>query len=194
MSLICTDWGMDDGQGPRNAPLHSPQNAPDQGGIVAFCYKAPVGLLNRGIGQLFGTALGLGLFPLAPATLASLVAVAVYAAVPIEGDSPAFFILIAASVVIGPWACGSLTTEGDPDPKRAVWDEVAGMWLTCLFLPKTLPWLAAAFLVFRALDVLKPGPIRQYERLPGGYGIMADDLAAGVVGAAILNLVYRLAW
>ena len=143
-------------------------------------------------GWLFGTAAGLGLFPVAPATLASLVAVVVYWAVPIDEDSIALFALVAGSIVIGPWACGSLTSNGDPDPKRAVWDEVAGMWLTCLFLPKTLLWLAAAFLVFRVLDVLKPWPIRQYERLPGGYGIMADDVAAGVIGAAALNLVYRL--
>ena len=145
-------------------------------------------------GWLLGTALGLGLFPVAPATLASLVAVAVYGVLPIGGDSPAFLALIAASLLVGPWCCGSLTSETDPDPKRAVWDEVAGVWLTCLFLPKTLPWLAAAFLLFRVLDVLKPWPIREYERLPGGYGIMADDVAAGVLGAAILNLVYRLAW
>ena len=144
------------------------------------------------LGWLFGTALGVGLFPVAPATLASLVAVVVYWAVPLDGDSRGFLVLAGASVVIGPWACGSLTSSDDPDPKRAVWDEVAGMWLTCLFLPKTLIWLAAAFLVFRVLDVLKPWPIRQYERLPGGYGIMADDVAAGVIGAAALNLVYRL--
>ena len=68
------------------------------------------------------------------------------------------------------------------------------MWLTCLFLPKTLPWLAAAFVLFRVLDVVKPWPIRWYERLPGGYGIMADDVAAGVIGAALLNLVYRVVW
>ena len=150
--------------------------------------------LTGRLGWLFGTAAGLGLFPVAPATLASLVAVAVYWAVPIEGDSVALFALVAGAIVIGPWACGSLTSSDDPDPKRAVWDEVAGMWLTCLLLPKTLPWLAAAFLVFRVLDVLKPWPIRQYERLPGGYGIMADDLAAGVIGAAALNLVWRLGW
>ena len=148
--------------------------------------------LSKSAGWLLGTALGLGLFPVAPATLASLAAVAVYYPLPIDGDSPAFFALIAASMVIGPWACDSLTGPNDPDPKRAVWDEVVGMWLTCLFLPKTLPWLAAAFLVFRALDVLKPWPIRSYERLPGGWGIMADDVAAGVIGACLLNLVYRV--
>ena len=146
------------------------------------------------LGWLFGTAAGVGLFPVAPATLASLAAVAVYAVAPLEGGSPAFFALAAASVVIGPWVCGSLASADDPDPKRAVWDEVAGMWLTCLFLPKTLPWLAAAFVLFRVLDVVKPWPIRWYERLPGGYGIMADDVAAGVIGAALLNLVYRVVW
>ena len=136
-------------------------------------------------GWLVGTAVGVGLFPVAPATAASLVAVVVYWALPISGVSPAFLGLVAASLLVGPWACGSLASGADPDPKRAVWDEVAGMWLTCLFLPKTLPWLAAAFLLFRALDVLKPWPIRQYERLPGGYGVMADDVAAGVLGAAL---------
>jgi phosphatidylglycerophosphatase A len=44
------------------------------------------------------------------------------------------------------------------------------------------------------LDIWKPWPIREYERLPGGYGIMADDVAAGIIGAALLNLVYRLWW
>ena len=143
---------------------------------------------------MFGTALGVGLFPLAPATLASLVAVAVYYPLPFGGDSPAFMALVAVSLAIGPWACGTLVTDDDPDPKRAVWDEVAGVWLTCLFLPKTLPWLAAAFVMFRVLDILKPWPIRRFERLPGGWGIMADDAAAGVAGAALLNLVYRLWW
>jgi phosphatidylglycerophosphatase A len=150
--------------------------------------------LTGGLGWLFGTVLGVGLFPVAPATLASLVAVAVYAALPVDGDSPAFLVLVGTSLVIGPWVCGSLTSNDDPDPKRAVWDEVAGVWLTCLFLPKTLPWLVAAFLLFRMLDIWKPWPIREYERLPSGYGIMADDVAAGIIGAALLNLVYRLWW
>ena len=144
-------------------------------------------------GWLFGTALGLGLFPVAPATLASLVVVVVYYFLPLESDSLAFYLLVAGSLIVGPWACGTLITSEDPDPKRAVWDEVAGMWLTCLLLPKTLPWLAAAFLLFRILDVLKPWPIRRFEKLPGGWGIMADDVSAGVVGAAALNLIYRIA-
>ena len=150
--------------------------------------------LGDKVGWLFGTAAGIGLFPVAPATMASLLALAVYAPLPMAGNSPAFLVLVAATLAIGPWACGSLATADDPDPKRAVWDEVAGVLLTCLFLPKTLPWLAAAFVLFRVLDVLKPWPIRRFERLPGGYGIMADDVAAGVVGAVALNVVRLLWW
>ena len=91
-------------------------------------------------------------------------------------------------------ACGPVSkpahTEPCRSPKRAVWDEFSGMWITCLLLPKTLPWLAAGFVVFRVLDILKPWPIRKFERLPGGLGIMANDLAAGVAGAVELNVAY----
>jgi phosphatidylglycerophosphatase A len=74
-----------------------------------------------------------------------------------------------------------------------VWDEVIGMWATLAFLPLT-PWTAAAgFFVFRIMDILKPYPARDLERLPDGWGIMADDLMAGIYG----NLLLRaglLAW
>ena len=139
-----------------------------------------------------GTGLGIGLAPIAPATVASLVAVLAYGFSPLEEDSAGFFLLCGLGFLAGIWACQTLITDEDPDPGRAVWDEFAGMWVTCLLLPKTLPWLAAAFVVFRVLDILKPWPIRRFERLPGGLGIMADDLVAGAVGAAGLNVVYRL--
>lgn len=143
-------------------------------------------------GWSLGTGLGIGLVPIAPATVASLAAVLVYGFSPLAEDSAGFFWLCGLGFLAGIWACQSLITKTDHDPKRAVWDEFTGMWVTCLLLPKTLPWLAAAFVVFRVLDVLKPWPIRQFERLPGGLGIMADDLAAGAVGAVGLNVVSRL--
>ncbi len=143
-------------------------------------------------GWTIGTGMGIGLVPIAPATWASLAAVLLYGFSPLNEDSIGFFLLCGLGFLAGIWACHTLITEADHDPKRAVWDEFTGMWVTCLLLPKTLPWLAAAFVVFRVLDVLKPWPIRQFERLPGGLGIMADDLAAGVVGAVGLNVVSRL--
>ena len=147
--------------------------------------------INR-IGWVVGTGIGLGLAPIAPATVASLAAVLVYSLSPLNGDSTGFFLLCTLGFLLGIWACHTMITESDHDPQRAVRDEVIGMWSTCLLLPKTLPWIAAAFVVFRVLDILKPWPIRRFESLAGGLGIMADDLAAGIVGAIGLNIGYRI--
>ncbi len=148
-------------------------------------------LISR-VGWAMGTGIGIGLAPFAPATWASLVAVLIYGFSPLDQDSIGFFLLCGIGFLVGIWACQTLITETDHDPKRAVWDEFAGMWVTCLFLPKTFVWLALAFVVFRVLDIWKPWPIRKFEALPGGLGIMADDVVAGVVGAVGLNVSYRV--
>jgi phosphatidylglycerophosphatase A len=136
---------------------------------------------------LLGTGFGSGLAPVAPATAGSLAALVVYFFVPIGEDSVALYFLIGGGFLVGIWATGTLITPADHDPKRAVWDEFVGMWTTCLLLPKALPWMAAAFICFRVLDVTKPWPIHRLEQLPGGRGIMADDLLAGLYGALLLN-------
>jgi phosphatidylglycerophosphatase A len=138
------------------------------------------------VGWLLGSGLGSGLAPVAPATVASFAAVVLYYFLPISGDSIALYLMIGVGFVLGIWATGTLCTVDQPDPSVAVLDEFVGMWATCLLLPKTIPWMAAAFLTFRILDVVKPWPINRLERLPGGLGIMSDDLAAGLVGALIL--------
>ena len=144
--------------------------------------------------ELVATGLGLGLAPIAPATVASAAAVAVYWALPFGGDSYWFHGLTGATCLVGAWAADFVErTAGQEDPGRVVSDELAGMWVACLFLPKTWVWLLAAFLLFRALDIFKPLGIRRFEKLPGGIGIMADDMAAGLAAAGLLNLV-RLAW
>jgi phosphatidylglycerophosphatase A len=148
--------------------------------------------LARSLGWLIGTGFGSGLSPVAPGTVGSLVAVVIYYLLPLEGDSPAFFLLIGVGFLVGVWATGTLSTPQAHDPGRAVWDEFIGVWVTCLFLPKELVWLAIAFVLFRALDVLKPWPARRLESLPGGWGIMADDLMVAVYGAVALNLVQRV--
>ena len=133
-----------------------------------------------------GAGFGSGLFPVAPAAAGSLVALVIYWWMPLTGGSPGLFILIGAGFVLGVWATGKMSTDANPDPRQAVWDEFIGMWATCILLPKTLPWMAAAFIAFRVLDIWKPWPIRRLERLHGGVGIMSDDLLAGVFGAVIL--------
>lgn len=147
----------------------------------------------RPLAWLVATGLGSGLAPVAPGTVASLIALVIYYFLPIAGDSIPLYALVGGGFLVGVAATGTLASATDPDPRRAVWDEFVGMWASCLLLPKTLPWLAVAFLSFRALDIWKPWPIRRLERLPGGLGIMADDLVAGLVAAAVLNAV-RLAF
>ncbi|MBP1653776.1 MAG: phosphatidylglycerophosphatase [Bacteroidetes bacterium] len=75
-----------------------------------------------------------------------------------------------------------------PDPSIVVIDEIVGMWISLLFLPASLPLSIAAFIAFRVFDVLKPEPARWLERIPGGWGIMLDDVAAGIYA----NLACRL--
>ena len=90
-----------------------------------------------------GTGFGSGLSPVAPGTAGSLVALAIYLLLPFPGDSPLFFLMILIGFPLGIWATGRLVTEEEKDPSRAVWDEFIGLWVTCLMLPKTWPWLAA---------------------------------------------------
>jgi phosphatidylglycerophosphatase A len=88
------------------------------------------------------------------------------------------------------WAASrTATAYGKEDPGLVVVDEVLGQWVTLLGATAYNPIsFGAAFVIFRLLDIWKPGPIRRLEKLPGGYGIMADDLAAGAVGALILYI------
>ena len=139
------------------------------------------------LGWMIGTGLGSGLSPLAPGTAGSLVAILIYSFAPVGNDSVALYALIVLGFIVGIWATGTLITPTNPDPGGAVFDEFVGVWVTCIFLPKDIAWMAAAFFCFRMLDVVKPWPIRRLERLHGGLGIMADDLLAGVYGAALLN-------
>jgi phosphatidylglycerophosphatase A len=99
--------------------------------------------------------------------------------------------LAAPLAALAVWACGAeAARRGEDDPGAIVADEVAGQWLALAALalalrrPPTLPEIAGGFVLFRLLDVVKPWPIRRLERLPGGWGVVVDDLAAGLAAAA----------
>ena len=144
------------------------------------------------IAETVATGFGSGLWPfVAPATVGTAAAVLLYWLLPYDGDGDSvwFFLTIAGFVIAGTWATDYISTPDDHDPKRGVIDEWAGVWVTLAFLPVTWSWLLAGFVTFRVLDVLKPLGVRRLEKLPGGVGVMADDLAAGVIGAAGLNVV-----
>lgn len=78
---------------------------------------------------------------------------------------------------------------GRKDAKEIIIDEVAGQWIALLVVPVDWRWWLAAFCLFRLFDITKPGPVRMAEGLPGGLGVMADDIVAGVLAAVCLYLL-----
>jgi phosphatidylglycerophosphatase A len=138
--------------------------------------------------EMLATGLGLGLAPIAPGTFGSLPGVALAWGLAAVGGWPT---LLAGAVVVagaGIWAAEGVARRlGRDDPGEVVVDEVAGQMVTLLGLPPSPLVLVAAFLLFRLLDIVKPFPARSLEALPGGLGIMVDDLVAGAYACAILH-------
>jgi phosphatidylglycerophosphatase A len=93
--------------------------------------------------------------------------------------------------VLGVWAAGEAETYfGRTDPGQVVMDEVVGQMLTLLLLPHAgWRWLVGGFVLFRLFDIVKPIPARQAERIPRGWGIMLDDVVAGLYGMAVLAVI-----
>jgi len=108
--------------------------------------------------------------------------------------SPAGVIAFCAVVtLVGLWAAGRAERVlGAKDPGAIVIDEVAGMALSVLAFPLTLPTLAAGFVLFRLFDIVKPPPARWSQRAPGGLGVMVDDLIAGLYALAVQALLRAL--
>jgi phosphatidylglycerophosphatase A len=133
--------------------------------------------------------LGAGLLPKAPGTWGTLVAVPFYPL--LAGLSlPAYLLLLAGMFGLGVWACGRTGRElGVHDHGAIVWDEVVGFLVSVAGLPPTWPWLLAGFVLFRLFDILKPWPIGWLDRrVSGGLGVMLDDLVAGLMTLAVLQL------
>ena len=133
------------------------------------------------------TWFGCGLVPRAPGTMGSLGAIPLYLLVAGQGR---IGVAVAAFLVtaVGVWAASVVARElGKKDPQIVVVDEVAGLLVTMLPM-REVSWLAVVigFALFRLFDVFKPWPIRKLEQLPGGWGIVLDDIVAGVFGAAVM--------
>ncbi len=137
--------------------------------------------------------LGSGLAPVAPGTAGTLLAVPLAWGLKML-PWPAYAGVLVIALLLGAWVCGRVGKRlGVTDHGAIVWDEFLGYWVAVALVPLELAWLVAGFVVFRALDILKPWPIRALEhRLPGGWGVMMDDVAAGVMSAAILWAAARL--
>lgn len=159
------------------------------------------------------TTVGVGYLPLAPGTWGSLVAVLIYALLASAFGTyryapsvmePQFLVAAIHAVILiifllfsllGVWAAGRSTELlGNSDPSEAVVDEVIGQLIVFLFIPFTTSWwlIGAGFLLFRLFDIWKPYPIDSLQMLPGGIGVCADDILAGVYAGVCLSVIYAL--
>ncbi len=148
--------------------------------------------------RLIATWFGCGYAPVAPGTAGSLAAVAIAMVLNVWfGIQPYWFGILALALLWpGIWSADVVARQaGKKDPGLVVVDEVIGQWVTIAGAAR-LNWKSwlAAFLLFRLFDIWKPLPVRQLERLPGGTGIVADDVMAGVYGAIAIFIagLFRL--
>lgn len=142
------------------------------------------------VARLIATWFGCGYAPVAPGTVGSLAAIVIaYLLVRFAGLQPRD-LMVLGIVLIAPsiWAAEVVRREmGTEDPGIVVADEVVGQWITLGGITH-LTWKtwAASFILFRLLDIWKPPPARQFDRINTGAGIVLDDVAAGLYGALVL--------
>jgi phosphatidylglycerophosphatase A len=152
------------------------------------------------VAKFLATGFYSGYVPFASGTAGSLVGILIYLIPGVErGDILSALIVLGflagvfASAKVAAAVGNRLTTSAKmtkdllqggnhetPDPSIVVIDEIVGMWISLLFLPKSMWVIVAAFVLFRIFDIVKPPPARQLERIPNGWGIMLDDVLAGV--------------
>jgi phosphatidylglycerophosphatase A len=154
-------------------------------------------MLLRRIGVFVATCAYVGYAPVAPGTFGSAIGLAVFAAVRQQGSTTVEAVAIVVVAAVGMWSATEAEHHfGRIDPGPVVIDEVIGMLVTLAFVPVNITGATVAFLVFRLLDVVKPWPARRLEHLPGGFGIVLDDIMAGVYGNLVMWGFVRLlpAW
>jgi len=131
-----------------------------------------------------------GFAPVAPGTAGAAAAIPLFLLLRWADSSWLEIAVCAVMVVAGAWSA-RLTEQalGVEDPGVIVIDEVVGMLVSLIFLPGTWPVIAAAFVAFRVFDIVKPWPAGRLEHVPGGWGVMADDVMAGVYANLTIQIL-----
>jgi len=154
----------------------------DRQALKKVALGSPSGFLAFGFGS--------GLSPFAPGTAGTLVAIPFTFLLKSLGTT-GFWIALVLLFLLGVKLCTHVSQKlGVHDHGGIVWDEMVGYWLAVAFVPLDWQWLLAAFLLFRFFDIFKPWPIRQIDRkISGGFGIMVDDVVAGLFTLILLAVL-----
>jgi len=150
--------------------------------VPASVWRNPIHFLAFGLGS--------GAAPWAPGTFGTAAAIIPYLWFA-QLSLPLYLLMLVITTLIGIWLCDRTAKDiGVHDHGGIVWDEFVGFWLTMLMAPPGWQWIAIGFVLFRIFDILKPWPIRWADKkVSGGFGIMLDDLLAGVYAAICLQLL-----
>ncbi len=131
-----------------------------------------------------------GFSPIASGTVGSLAGIAIYLFFP-HKDLALYLLLTLLFSIAGCWISQQAEIIFDKkDSGKIVIDEIAGFFIAMFALPATWKWIAAGFFIFRFFDIIKPPPAAQCENIPGGAGVMADDLMAGIYTNIVLQTIY----
>ncbi|HTI61342.1 phosphatidylglycerophosphatase A [Mucilaginibacter sp.] len=140
--------------------------------------------------KLVSTCLGIGYIGKGAGTVAAIATCICWYFAWAGGYHSTLSVIITVAVTfLGVWSSGIVATIWGKDPSRVVVDEAAGMCISLLFLPPNLKYIGAGLVLFRFFDIVKPLFINKMEKLPGGWGIMFDDVLAGVYANIILQAV-----
>lgn len=153
----------------------------------------PVSPSESKLARLIASFFYTGFAPVAPGTFGSLAAFVFYFPLLYLNSRLIYIATVVVISGIGIWAAGRAEKDSRiVDPSFVVIDEVAGQLITLFLVPFSWINVVAAFLLFRILDIIKPFPGRRAEHLPGGWGIMTDDIIAGVYGCLLIHLALYL--
>ncbi len=139
--------------------------------------------------HLLAFGLGSGAVPKAPGTFGTIAAIPIYLLM--QPLQPLYYLfVVVVMLLLGVWLCHKTAEDlGVHDHSGIVWDEWVGFLIAMWLAPSSWIWLLAGFILFRLFDILKPWPINMLDRhVPGGWGIMLDDVLAGVYAFALIQL------
>lgn len=167
--------------------MTSPEESPNQNNAIPLSTSETAPKVSFFV-KAFASGLFSGYSPVATGTVGSAVGLALYFIPGFEHPysiMPACFIIL----LLGIKASDAMERVYGHDPAEVTIDEVLGMWVSLLFLPKSIIVAIAAFLVFRVMDIVKPFPAKKFDAAKGGFGIMFDDVVAGTYTNLIVQVL-----